>query len=156
MHPNGSDQRRLTHYDSFDGEPAWSPDGREILILRGRDVEGTPYSERRWGRGFYIMDADGGNIREIAHFKEAFGGGTWSPDGTQIAFHRSTQNEPGKFAANDVYVMNRDGSGVRNLTNHVATDMSPDWFDPRYSTAFTPAHRALFQWGWLKQFGRAQ
>jgi len=158
MNPDGSDQRRLTHHDAYDGEPAWSPDGREILILRGRDVRDTPYPERRGGRGFYIMDADGGNIREIAHFDRAFGGGTWSPDGTQIAFHRSIVRDiPGRSSDNfEIFVMNRDGSHVRNLTNHPDSDMSPDWYDPRYSTAFTPAYRALFQWGWLKQFGRAQ
>jgi len=156
MDPDGSDQRRLTVRDAFDGEPAWSPDGSEILILRSRDLRDTPYAERRGGRGFFIMDADGGNIREIAHFERAFWGGTWSPDGAKIAFHLSIPREDGRGDNFEIFVMDRDGSHVRNLTNHPDSDMSPDWFDPRYSTAFTPAHRALFQWGWLKQFGRAQ
>lgn len=156
MNPDGSNQRRLTHRDAFDGEPAWSPDGRDILILRSRDVNGTPFNRRRGGRAFYLINTDGRHIREIASFDRAFGGGTWSPDGTEIAFHLSTPNDPERFAAKDIYVMGRDGSNVRNLTNHVDSDLWPDWFDPRYSTAFTPAYRALFQWGWFKQLGRAR
>ena len=156
MDPDGSDQRRLTVRDAFDGEPAWSPDGSEILILRSRDLRDTPYAERRGGRAFYIMDADGGNVREIAHFARAFRGGTWSPDGAHIAFSLSIPREDGRGDNFEIFVMDRDGSHVRNLTNHPDGGMSPDWFDPRYSTAFTPAYRALFQWGWLKQVGRAQ
>ncbi len=146
MEPDGSDQRRLTHHNANDSGPAWSPDGREILILRSRGLRNTPYPERRGGRGFYLMDADGGNLREIAHFDSVFRGATWSPDGTHVAFG----------LAGDIMVIDRDGAGFRNLTNHPGSDYGPDWFDPRYSTAFTPAHRALFQWGWLKQFGQAQ
>ncbi len=156
MNPDGSDQRRLTVRDAFDGEPAWSPDGRQLLILRSRDLRDTPYPERRGGRGFYLMDPDGGNVREIAHFARAFRGGTWSPDGAHIAFSLSIPREDGRGDNFEIFVMDRDGSHVRNLTNHPDGGMSPDWFDPRYSTAFTPAHRALFQWGWLKQFGRPQ
>jgi Tol biopolymer transport system component len=43
--------RRLTDQPSRDISPAWSPDGRSIAFISGRDV--------------YVMDADGGNIRHI-------------------------------------------------------------------------------------------
>ena len=44
---------------------------------------------------------------------------SWSPDGTQIAF---MSNRDGN---SELYIMNRDGSGVRRLTNNPAIDTTP-------------------------------
>ena len=44
----------------------------------------------------------------------------FSPDGARIAF---TSNRDGN---SEIYVMNRDGSGVRRLTNHPAIDVDAD------------------------------
>ncbi len=49
------------------------------------------------------------------------GGPSWSPDGSRIAFHSS------RTGGGDIYVMNADGSGVRQLTDHPASDGSPSW-----------------------------
>jgi len=46
---------------------------------------------------------------------------TESPEGSRIAFH-STRD--GNF---EIYVMNADGSGQTNLTNHYAEDHTPSW-----------------------------
>ena len=45
----------------------------------------------------------------------------FSPDGTQIAFMSNRDGNP------EIYVMNRDGSNVRRLTNHPAGDVTPTW-----------------------------
>src|SRR5690625_7412407 len=37
---------------------------------------------------------------------------TWAPDGSQIAYHVYAPGEEG-----DIYVMNADGTGKRNITN---------------------------------------
>jgi len=46
---------------------------------------------------------------------------SYSPDGTKIAF---TTDRNGN---EEIYSMNRDGSGPRNLTNNAASDEDPDW-----------------------------
>ena len=45
----------------------------------------------------------------------------WSPDGKQIAF---TSNRNGNY---DIYVMNSDGSNVRQITRNKERDDYPAW-----------------------------
>ena len=45
----------------------------------------------------------------------------WSPDGKRIAF---TSNRDGNY---EIYVMNADGSGPKNLTNHKGWDNFATW-----------------------------
>jgi Tol biopolymer transport system component len=46
---------------------------------------------------------------------------TWSPDGTRIAFVSFRKGD------GEIYVMNGDGSGVKELTFSLATDDDPAW-----------------------------
>jgi len=48
-------------------------------------------------------------------------GGTWSPDGSRIAFTAIDGNDT------DVWTCNPDGSGARKLTTSSALDLSPTW-----------------------------
>jgi len=48
---------------------------------------------------------------------------SYSPDGTKIAF---TTDRDGN-SNEEIYVMNRDGSSPKNLTNNAAGDYDPDW-----------------------------
>ena len=55
----------------------------------------------------------------------------WSPDGTRLAF---TSTRDGN---SELYVMNRDGSGLRRLTNSPAIDSTPTWSPTGTQIAFT-------------------
>ena len=55
----------------------------------------------------------------------------WSPDGSKLAF---TSNRDGNA---EIYVMNRDGSGVQRLTNHPSIDVTPTWSPTGTQLAFT-------------------
>jgi Tol biopolymer transport system component len=109
MNSDGSDERRLTR-GWLDARPAWSPDGRAIAFSRSKSYVSS--------RGIWMMDAAGSPPRELTHTVESLDGApAWSPDGTRIAFVRLTRESPnnGKAA---IYVMNRDGSHLRELLRH--------------------------------------
>ena len=55
----------------------------------------------------------------------------FSPDGTRIAFTSNRDGNP------ELYVMNRDGSNVRRITNHPAIDTTPTWSPNGTQIAFT-------------------
>ena len=49
MQADGSDVRRLTHHEGWDGAPAWTPDGQEVVF----------YSQRDGDTRIYRTDVDG-------------------------------------------------------------------------------------------------
>lgn len=48
----------------------------------------------------------------------------WSSDATRVAFRRVTNEGIGY---SDIFVMNADGTGLRNLTNHNSVNRAPVW-----------------------------
>jgi dipeptidyl aminopeptidase/acylaminoacyl peptidase len=67
------------------------------------------------------MAAVSSNVRRLTSDPGADLHGTWSPDGTRIAFG---SDRDGDY---DIYVMDADGGNVRQLTDHPAKDSSPAW-----------------------------
>jgi len=77
----------------------------------------------------YTMDGSGGNqsllLADAAD-------GDYSPDGKLIAFDRSTPE-----TAPDIFVMNSNGSDIRQLTDDPAFDVWPDWSPNGKQITFT-------------------
>jgi Tol biopolymer transport system component len=126
MNTNGSGQRRLTAKPN-DRLPVWSPDGRKIVYATG------------WpdNPDLYVMNADGSGLRRLTRGAAWDGGPAWSPDGRKIAFTRTIP--PGEVSGpwqSDVYVINVDGSGERNLTGD-AVSWGPVWSPDGQKIAYT-------------------
>lgn len=106
--------------------PAWSPDGSEIAYV---DTDaGSIMGIRPDGSGQRrIVDAAG--LVGGAHLVSDV---AWSPDGTKLAFAAGPND-----GDTHIYVVNRDGSGVTQLTNGRAPDHGPAW-QTRSDVADTP------------------
>jgi TolB protein len=109
VNADGTGKRRVTRPLAVDlGVPSWSPDGRTLAFTGG---------------GIYTVHADGTELRKLTG--PAYGP-TWSPDGRQIAF--ISERDDLAHHASDVFVMNADGSGQRNLTHTPnVSEYTPSW-----------------------------
>ena len=79
----------------------------------------------------YVMDAYGGNQKNLTNHPAYDGDPDWSPDGRKIAFVSSRGG-----AERQIYVMNADGRHLKRLT--IARDHSdPDWSPDGKKIVFT-------------------
>ncbi|HXF72266.1 MAG TPA: hypothetical protein VNO79_06625 [Actinomycetota bacterium] len=104
---------QLTSGRSYNGDPAWSPDGSRIAFSSNVQGEGD--------YDIYVMDADGSHLRRLTDAPGLDLNPAWSPDGRFIAF---TSLRDGNY---EIYVMRADGTHERNLTDDPANDYTPAW-----------------------------
>ena len=168
MDPDGGNQENLTNHPAYDGQPNWSPDGRKIAFVSGRDGDSSQ---------IYVMDADGRNVIRLTEGRETKGHPDWSPDGRKIAFsvdHREdyiavmdadggnreklegqarypSWSPDGKQIAfvsfrdgfNEIYVIGVAGQGRRRVTRDLVAKLSPS-FSPDGRRIVYEAHHKGF------------
>ena len=111
-------------YYSWEGMPAWSPDGQRIAFVQKTRAE---RGQAAWpgATGIAVVQVNGQWRRTLtagsAHDSEP----SWSPDGRQIAFVRSDAWPESDTA--EICVMNADGTAVHRLTDNAVSDASPAW-----------------------------
>ena len=103
-------------------QPSWSPDGTRIAYASGQDGDND----------IWVMNADGTGRRNLTTGTLTAGGRTlgdgkeeqpaWSPDGTRIVY---VSDRAG--GDNDIWVMNADGTGHRNLHDNNNPEWKPAW-----------------------------
>jgi TolB protein len=92
--------------------PAWRPNGREILVTSYRNGRPELWVYRLGDRSF----------RKLLSVGSLTMGGTYSPDGSKIAFTASQNG-----GSTDVWVADADGGNARRLTRESSDDLSPTW-----------------------------
>ncbi len=110
---------RLTNDLANNIGPAWSPDGKWIAFESNR--EGKP--------NIFLMDPDGGRVRNLTHSPAGDHHPAWSWDGTKVAF---TSDRGGKSG---VYTMNADGSDPHPVSEGL-DDQNPSWSPDGKSICF--------------------
>jgi Tol biopolymer transport system component len=117
MNADGTNLRRLTHFDGEDWQAAWSPDSTKIAFARGENGN--------WD--IYVMDvSDGGlqgdsSLQRLTDNDTSDGFPAWSPDGTRLVF--MSQRDGNR----EIYIMDNDGSNQQRLTNNDVDDSFPRW-----------------------------
>ena len=79
----------------------------------------------------YVMDADGGNRKNLSNNPVDDKDPDWSPDGTKMAF---VSRRTGEY---QIYVMDADGTNLIKLTDGPETKREPDWSPDGGKIAFT-------------------
>ncbi len=84
-------------------------DGRIAFVVHGGPAN------------IFLIDADGGNPRQLTAHDNDTGAPNWSPDGAEIAYSVAVDGGVAILAAA------ADGTGARNLTDGSRTDRNPAW-----------------------------
>ena len=128
---DGSGTRPLTTTPGYDAEATVGPNGRIVFTsVRDGDME------------IYSMAGDGSDVKRLTNLPGPDGGAFYSPDGTQIVFRgrhpAAGSPELTEYLAllkdglwrptsTELYVMNADGSNLRQLTSNGAANFAPYW-----------------------------
>ena len=106
--PGGAQTCQYGTTSLIQDDPAWSSDGTRMALMSF------------WEDGeIAVRNADGsGETLLTGTIDDADGDPAWAPGDTLLAFTRES------FAAPEVYAIKPDGSGLVNLTNHPALDVS--------------------------------
>ena len=148
MNADGSDLKRLTTREGYDGGPFYSADGTKIVyrayhpedpkemqqfkeLLAQKLVQPTKMD-------IWIMDADGGNQHQVTSLPGAQFAPFFHPDGQRVIFASNHENPRGY--AFDLFIMNIDGSGIEKVTTHEEFDSFP-MFSPDGSMLIWASNR---------------
>jgi Tol biopolymer transport system component len=107
--------------DSYEREPAWSPDGLRIVFTASSYTAYSPH--------LFVVDINGGNLRQVSDYVGF--NPVWSPDGKHITF--VTYQENGSI---NLFVMDADGNNVGVLTSSSTGGSSPTWSPDGRQIAF--------------------
>jgi Tol biopolymer transport system component/alpha-tubulin suppressor-like RCC1 family protein len=110
-------------------EPVWSPDGSKIAFTGRRGESMDIYVINADGTGLTKLTQDGippaasNALNDPAPHQYP----DWSPDGTQLVFAAGdfTSDRDGDNV--NIYVVNVDGTGLRNITNSSHYNTRPKW-----------------------------
>ena len=125
MNPDGSEQVNLTQHPTEDYDPAWSPNGKQILFSSNR---------KNGVFDLYLMDTDSKHVRKVFKNNEYRRYPSWSPDGKRIVYAQADRRKAilahgARFAPtaeHTLYIATPNGTSIEKLTKGLRPSWSPD------------------------------
>ena len=120
----------LTRGRHHDGDPQWSPDGRQIAFVSDRH----PNPDLGWRSDIYLVTISTKRVRQLTpgRGRQAWGSPAWSPDGTWIAAIGNRDWKRGELAQGSVWrIRVRDGEAENLIAGkdlEAAATMNSDLF----------------------------
>ncbi|MHB8510310.1 MAG: TolB family protein, partial [Candidatus Dormibacteria bacterium] len=102
-----------------DSSPRWSPDGQTIAFLRAPAPDLKPRNRGERDRGvdrtqLFLINASGGEPRQLTHLRHGADAAAWSPDGRCIAFSARV-GDPDDVEAADAELDGRHFPRIRTI-----------------------------------------
>jgi Tol biopolymer transport system component len=130
---DGSGLVRLTRATGYDGGAFFSADGRRIVYRASRpstpeemaDYQGLLARKlvRPGKLEIYVMDADGGNQRQVTRLGAGSFAPFFHPDGRRILFASNSGDPRGRNF--DIFMVDDDGTGLERITTYEGFDGFP-------------------------------
>jgi Tol biopolymer transport system component len=117
--------------DGFDNGYGYSPDGSRILYAQFANEHGTLFSVKPDGSDPVQLSPPGLSIIDLGFFDRV--GADWAPDGSRVTFAAFDQSS----RRTGLFVVNADGSGLRQLTPPGIGALSAQWSPNGALIAFT-------------------
>ncbi|MFC3416122.1 S9 family peptidase [Algoriphagus hitonicola] len=120
----GGTPRQRTFTDDNYGNPIWSNDGQSLFFSANlhENHELEPANSE-----IYQLNLSSGEVKALTSRFGPDGEPTLSPDGKYIAYTGNDDTFQG-YQVNHLYIMNVDGSGIKNLTEDLDRDAgNPQW-----------------------------
>jgi len=149
MNPDGSDKKRLTNTEGYDGGPVFSRDGtkmawrafhpdtpektqtyRELL----KENLTAPMKMELW-----VANADGSNAKQVTNFGCASFAPTFTPDGKKLLFSSNKQKCDSRDF--ELYMINADGSGLEQVTSYGGFTSFPEFSPDGKKVVFVSSYQ---------------
>ncbi|MEU9048725.1 MULTISPECIES: hypothetical protein [unclassified Kitasatospora] len=102
--------------------PAFSPDGKQLAFSRSWGALNPADNTRTQYSDLYLMSPEGTDVQRLTFltndkpYSGSVSSPSWSPDGKQLTFEYRTSATGQPANSRAIYVVNTDGTGLRQLT----------------------------------------
>lgn len=129
---------RITANDVLDSEPAWKPDGQEIVYSRQEAFFDQQSGVRVITESIHTLNLKDRAEATLYICPAACGTPTWSPNGRQVAFSAGAWARQGStdIPPSDIYLINTDGSGLTRVTPIGSYALGPRWSSDGITIAY--------------------